>query len=76
MPRVPLGLSGHAAGSDDHQAAVDSLAVHLVGVSVWVGGLAGLVAAVAVAQRVAAVSVRRYSTLAGWCFALVALSGW
>ena len=72
---LPLALSGHTAGSDDHQAAVDSLGIHLVGVTVWVGGLAGLVLLSPWVTSTLPVSVRRYSTLAGWCFVLVALSG-
>ena len=39
---LPLALAGHAAGTADHMNSVDSLALHLVGVCVWVGGLAGL----------------------------------
>ena len=72
---LPLALSGHSAGSDDHQAAVDSLGVHLVGVSLWVGGLAALVLLSPWVTSSLPVSVRRYSALAGWCFALVAVSG-
>ncbi|SJN37284.1 Copper resistance protein D [Micrococcus lylae] len=36
---VPLALIGHAAGGDDHMAAVNSIGLHLLGVVVWVGGL-------------------------------------
>ena len=72
---VPLSLGGHAAGSLDHGNSVDSLLIHLVGVTVWVGGLAALLAfARPLGDRLAAVA-GRYSTLAGWCFALVAMSG-
>ena len=38
----PLALSGHAAGSSDHETGVDSLAVHLLLVTVWVGGIAAI----------------------------------
>jgi putative copper resistance protein D len=72
---LPLALGGHSAGSRDHMNAVDSLAVHLVGVCVWVGGLA---AVLLVSRRLGAqlgVVVGRYSTLAGWCFVAVAASG-
>ena len=41
----------------------------------WVGGLLGLVVLRPLLGKGLAVSVARYSTLAGWCFALVALSG-
>src|SRR5690349_636348 len=36
---LPLALAGHAAGATDHGTAVNALALHLVGVTVWVGGL-------------------------------------
>lgn len=72
---LPLALSGHTAGSDDHQAAVDSLGMHLVGVTVWVGGLSALVLLSPWVTTTLPVSVRRFSTMAGWCFALVAASG-
>jgi cytochrome c oxidase assembly factor CtaG/putative copper export protein len=72
---LPLALAGHAAGSDDHQTAVDSLGVHLVGVSIWVGGLAALVLLSPWVRGTLGVTARRYSTVAGWCFAAVAASG-
>lgn len=72
---VPLSLGGHAAGSLDHGNSVDSLLLHLVGVTVWVGGLAALLAfARPLGDRLPVVAAR-YSTLAAWCFVLVALSG-
>ncbi|MDO4253800.1 MAG: cytochrome c oxidase assembly protein [Kocuria sp.] len=40
---VTMALNGHSAGGDDHMGAVNSLALHLVGVSAWVGGLIALV---------------------------------
>lgn len=72
---LPLSLSGHAAGADEHANAVNSLAIHLVGVTAWVGGLTGLVL---LRRRVGphlATVVARYSTLAGWAFVAVAFSG-
>jgi putative copper resistance protein D len=72
---LPLALAGHAAGSTGHDAAVNSLAFHLVGVSLWVGGLIALLLLRPLLGKGLAVSVARYSTLAGWCFAFVALSG-
>lgn len=71
----PVALSGHSAASDDHQNAVDSLFVHLVGVSVWVGGLVAVLVLAPVLGRQLASTVRRYSTIAGWAFAAVAVSG-
>lgn len=72
---LPLSLSGHAAGSDEHGNAVNSLAIHLIGVTAWAGGLG---AVILLRRRVGddiATVVSRYSTLAGWAFAAVAFSG-
>ena len=71
----PLALGGHAAGAADHDVAVNAQAVHLAGVSVWVGGLATLyLTRKAVGTAFPAV-VSRYSTLAGGCYAAVLVSG-
>ena len=72
---VPLALGGHAAGSLDHGNSVDSLLLHLVGVCLWVGGLAALLGFARVLGPRLPVVARRYSTLAGWSFVLVAMSG-
>jgi len=72
---LPLSLSGHAANTGEHANAVNSIAVHLLGVTVWGGGLAGLIV---LRKRIGAdlsVVVSRYSILAGWAFAAVAGSG-
>lgn len=72
---TPLALGGHASGSLDHGNSVDSLLLHLVGVCLWVGGLAALLGfAGALGTRLPTMT-RRYSTLAGWSFVLVAGSG-
>ncbi|HEX6917127.1 MAG TPA: cytochrome c oxidase assembly protein, partial [Phycicoccus sp.] len=68
-------LTGHAAGSASHEDAVNGLAVHLLGVTVWVGGLIALVALRPRLGRDLGVTVGRYSVLATWSFAAVALSG-
>lgn len=36
---TPAALIGHSASSNDHEGAISSLGLHLVGVSVWVGGI-------------------------------------
>jgi putative copper resistance protein D len=72
---LPLSLGGHASGATNHEMAVNSLALHLVSALVWVGGLLALAMLRPLLGRALAVSVRRYSTLAGWCFVAVALSG-
>ncbi len=72
---LPLALAGHAAGSADHEMAVDSLGAHLVAVTVWVGGLAVLALLRTSLGGAFAVAAQRFSSLAGWCFAIVAVSG-
>ncbi|MCW2804093.1 MAG: hypothetical protein JWN06_2310 [Propionibacteriaceae bacterium] len=72
---LPLALTGHASGSTDHQNSVSSLALHLIGVAVWVGGLGALLLMARTLGSQLPAVVRRYSTLAGWCFVLVTLSG-
>ena len=72
---VPLALAGHAAGSADHEMAVDSLGAHLVAVTVWVGALGVLALMRTSLARDLPVVVQRFSTIAGWCFGIVAVSG-
>ena len=73
---LPLALAGHAAGATDHATAVNALAVHLVAVTVWVGGLLALAALrPQLTGADLAATAGRFSTLAGWCFAAVAVSG-
>jgi cytochrome c oxidase assembly factor CtaG len=72
---LPLSLSGHAAGADEHGNAVSSLAIHLVGVTAWSGGLAALLLLRRRVGDALPTVAARYSVLAGWAFAAVALSG-
>jgi putative copper resistance protein D len=72
---LPLALAGHAAGSASHDLAVNSLALHLVSAVLWVGGLLALSMLRPLLGTALGVSVQRYSSLAGWCFVGVALSG-
>jgi cytochrome c oxidase assembly factor CtaG/putative copper export protein len=72
---LPLALAGHAAGAADHTTAVNALALHLVAVSVWVGGLLALMVLRPLLGGDLAPTAERFSVLAGWCFAGVALTG-
>ena len=72
---IPQALTGHAASSGSHDLAIASMLVHLTGAALWIGGLAGLCWAATRGSTSLAHAVPRYSTLAGWCFAGVALSG-
>ncbi len=72
----PLASQGHAAGASNHSQAVNSLLVHLVGASVWLGGLIALVFLARVVDRDRlAVLVGRYSSLALLAFIGVSASG-
>jgi len=83
---VPQALGGHAAGAASHETAVTSLGLHLVGVTVWVGGLVALVLlrpglegahdrSEPASPAALTAAVRRYSTMAGIAFVAVAASG-
>ena len=72
---VVLALTGHAAGSASHEDAVNALAVHLLGVVVWTGGLLALVVMRRPLGTDLGATVGRYSTVATWCFGAVALTG-
>ena len=72
---APLALSGHAAGSDEHANAVNAMGIHLVSVTVWVGGLAGVVLLRRRLRGQMSSVVARYSALAGWCYAGAVYSG-
>jgi putative copper resistance protein D len=72
---LPLALAGHAAGATDHSTAVNALGVHLVAVTVWVGGLLALALLRPLLGGDLAATAARFSVLAGWCFGAVALSG-
>ena len=64
---IPLSQLGHVAGVDDHNGAVNALALHLLGAGIWTGGiivLALLVAAVVVALGVAVLSADEPTTSA------------
>ena len=72
---IAPALTGHSGASGAHEVAVSSLMIHLVAASLWVGGLAGLVAVSFVDRRLLRQGVPRFSTLALWCFVTLALSG-
>jgi cytochrome c oxidase assembly factor CtaG/putative copper export protein len=71
----PMALTGHGAGTLNHDEAVNLQLFHLVGISVWVGGLVAVVLAHRLLDESLVATVRRYSTLAGWCLVMVTVSG-
>lgn len=79
---APLSMVGHSAEADSHWAAVISLALHILGVSAWVGGviLLGLLSDLLRVDRKLSAEATiiifgRFSALAGVAFALVLGSG-
>jgi cytochrome c oxidase assembly factor CtaG/putative copper export protein len=86
---VPAALIGHSSSSDDHEGAINSLGLHLVGVSAWLGGIimlallsrvlggasAGRGSTGAGNADITEPTLRRFSALAGFAFALVVASG-
>ena len=72
---VPLALIGHAAGTENHSLAVNSLGLHLIGVVTWVGGLIALFALRKEVLGEAKNMVGRYSSLALASFVIVGVSG-
>lgn len=80
---VPTALIGHSSSSADHEGAINSLGLHLVGVSTWVGGIImlALLSGILTGPKAAASAditeptLRRFSSLAGFAFVLVLASG-
>ena len=71
---VPMALTGHASGTANHGMAVNSLGLHLLAISIWVGGLIALTV-VRYRAGVSQAEVGRFSSLALFSFGLVFLSG-
>lgn len=72
---VPPLLTGHAASAGGHDLAISSLVVHVVAASLWVGGVGALAWAATGGTGALVHAVPRFSALAAWCFAVVAVSG-
>ncbi len=69
------GLMGHSGLHSGHTSSSISLAIHLLAVGVWVGGLIAVCSHVARHPKDAAVAIRRFSTLALVCVIVLAESG-
>jgi len=68
---IPV-FQSHSASSGSHSMAIGSLAIHVIGLSLWVGGVFAL-ALLAPSARVMAVP--RFSVLALWAAIAVVISG-
>lgn len=73
---LPVAATGHSAVGGSHDLATDSLMIHIVAAAVWVGGL---IAVLSLAARPSpdqlGTVLPRFSVIAAWCWALMALSG-
>ncbi|ODA89371.1 copper transporter [Leifsonia xyli subsp. xyli] len=74
---VPMAQQGHSAEAAGHDAAVTSFGLHVLFATVWLGGLATLIAIKQTldGERLLAV-LERYSTIALIAFIVVAVSGY
>ncbi|MFC4532338.1 cytochrome c oxidase assembly protein [Sphaerisporangium dianthi] len=72
---MPPALTGHSASAPNHSLATTSVALHLLVLAPWVGGLLLLcVHALRHAPHLD-LAARRFSRMALWCFIGVGLSG-
>lgn len=71
----PVIATGHSANGGAHDIATDSLLFHLVGATVWVGGLVALVAHAARRGAHLGLVARRFSAIALVCWVTMAISG-
>lgn len=69
------GLTGHSGMSDGHNGASIALGLHMVFMSVWVGGLVALVWYIKTSATVSRVVINRYSLLAAVSVVVVVESG-
>jgi len=72
---LPGTVTGHAASHAGHDVAVLSVALHVVAASVWVGGLFAVVLVLGGQRPLASAALPRFSTVAGYCAATVAVTG-
>ncbi|GAA3039000.1 cytochrome c oxidase assembly protein [Actinokineospora globicatena] len=70
---APVALTGHSSAGGDHDIASDSLMLHVVAMSVWVGGLVALL--VLLNRPYAAAAARMYSAVALGCWFTVVVTG-
>lgn len=74
---IPLALMGHSAEASGHTQAVNSIGLHLLGVTIWLGGLfvIALLGSDLARSDQLRTTIERYSSFALIAFAIVAYSG-
>ncbi|MEV7969598.1 cytochrome c oxidase assembly protein [Sphaerisporangium sp. NPDC088356] len=72
---MPPALTGHSSSAPNHGLATTSVALHLLVLSLWVGGLLLLCAHALRGEPHLDLAAHRFSRMALWCFVGVGLSG-
>ena len=72
---LPPPLTGHSSASPNHELAISGLAMHILALSPWVGGLLLLVWHAVRGGDHLGVAAGRFSRMALWCFVAVGVSG-
>lgn len=76
---LPPPLTGHSSSAANHSVAITSLAMHVIALALWVGGLGAVGVYVWWAREhgpgLPAVVAGRFSRLALWCYVAVGVSG-
>jgi cytochrome c oxidase assembly factor CtaG/putative copper export protein len=72
---VPLAVTGHSSSGGSHDIATNSLLIHLVAGALWAGGLLALLGHALRGGGHTDTAARRFSSVALWCFAAMAVSG-
>lgn len=65
-------FQSHSSSSGNHGLAIGSLLIHVIGISLWVGGI---IALILISKSERALSIPRFSTLALWSAIAVFVSG-
>ncbi|MGY2129610.1 CopD family protein [Blastococcus sp. SYSU DS0617] len=71
---LPVVLSGHSSGAEDHLLAVTTLGVHVVAATLWIGGLGALLVHGRGTEALPGIA-SRFSSLALAAFLATAVSG-
>ncbi|MCE0768235.1 bifunctional copper resistance protein CopD/cytochrome c oxidase assembly protein [Pseudonocardia kujensis] len=76
---LPVALTGHSAAGGSHDVATNSLVLHVLAASLWVGGLVAVLSLAAARADddsvTLGVAVRRFSRVAFWCWVVLAVTG-
>lgn len=72
---MPLALTGHSSSGGSHDVATNSLILHLISVSIWVGGLVAVLIHALLDGTHTDIAARRFSLTATVAFVVIAASG-